>query len=115
MSNSFLITGTGALAIANDVADIRYRAALHVLPPGAQSAARSNACDATAIMVLSGAVEFMVNGFAFAAGSGQLIRIPAAACYAYRNVGPAPARILARRMDNAPGRSRRQATFEFAA
>jgi quercetin dioxygenase-like cupin family protein len=93
---AFVITGDGAAAIANDVADFRYRAAVHTLPVGDQTPVHVNRAAETQFMVEAGTVEFMVGGATGVVLAGDFVRVPPGLAHACRNIGDGPATILVR-------------------
>ena len=112
---AFLIAGDRAALIANDIADVRYRAAIHYVPVGVQVPIRSHAGCETQFMLEEGTLEFMVGGAATYISAPSLIRVPPDVPYAYRNVGDDTARLLVRAVRPEPAARMVRATIEYAA
>lgn len=112
---AFVIAGDRATTIANDVADFHYRAAVHVLPVGAQTAARVNAVAETQFMVEDGLVEFMVGGATTYLLAGDFVRVPPGVVYAYLNAGDGPATVLMRTTSPDVRKRAMRVRLEFAA
>ena len=94
---AFYLAGSEVLFIANSASvGERYTAQRHVLPPGAQTAARRHDTRETVVVVAAGTVEFMVGGAAGPVAAGSFVRIPAGATYACRNAGDGAATLLVR-------------------
>lgn len=116
MSDShFFVANNHAVIVANDFADLRYRASVLFLPYGAQEPARNSAQDETLFLVEQGSVEFMINGASTLAGAGSLVRVPAGIVHAYRNAGDRMARILVRMQRPTKTRRLFRVTLEYAA
>jgi mannose-6-phosphate isomerase-like protein (cupin superfamily) len=92
----FVIAGRRAARVANDNADVRYRASVHDVAVGVQVPARCHARAETQFMVEEGIVEFMIGGASGMVLAGDVVRVPAGVPYAYRNAGDTAARILMR-------------------
>lgn len=112
---AFVIAGDRATTIANDVADFHYRAAVHVLPVGAQVPINVNTLAETQVMVEDGLVEFMVGGCAATLMAGDFVRVPPGAVYAYRNAGDGPATVLIRTTSPEAQKRAMRVRLEFAA
>ncbi|MBB3452055.1 quercetin dioxygenase-like cupin family protein [Rhizobium sp. BK313] len=69
--------------------------------PGAGAPPNRHPDDDEAFYVLDGLFEFMVDGETVQARTGSFVKIPTGAIHAFRNIGPAPGRLL---IINAPGR-----------
>ncbi|HVY50455.1 MAG TPA: cupin domain-containing protein [Devosia sp.] len=109
----FVIAGDGAVRIANDNADFRYRASAHYLAVGVQVPVRCHEHAEMQFMVEDGIVEFMIGGASGMVLGGDFVRVPAGMPYAYRNAGDSTARLLMRSVNPQPARraSKVQATF----
>lgn len=84
---AFVIANDRAAAIANDVHDFRYRARMHCLPAGAQTAPLRNDLAETQVMVEDGVFEIMIGGAAGYVFAGDFVRVPPGVAYACRNAG----------------------------
>jgi mannose-6-phosphate isomerase-like protein (cupin superfamily) len=116
MSHSaFLIAGDRAAVVANDLADERYRAAVHYVPVGVQVPVRSHAEAETQFMLEDGMLEFMIGGAATHISAPNLVRVPPGVPYAYRNVGDHTARLLVRAVKPGPTHRMVRAFVEYAA
>ena len=73
---AFVIAGDQAAVIANDIADARYRAAVHYVPVGVQIPVRSHGDAETQFMLEDGTLEFMVGGASTFIAAPSLIRVP---------------------------------------
>ncbi|MEQ1771597.1 MAG: cupin domain-containing protein [Devosia sp.] len=113
-NTSFFIAGKRAAVVANDIADLRYRAAVKYLPSGMQTPIRCNDNDETVIYVDKGTLEVMVGGPAGFAVEGDFIRVPKGVPFAYRNCGNDVARLLIR-VQSPDGHKGLKVTLEFAA
>jgi mannose-6-phosphate isomerase-like protein (cupin superfamily) len=113
-NTSFIITGDRAAIVANDIADLRYRAAVQYLPSGMQMPIRSNDTEETLIYVDEGTLEFMVGGPSGFAGAGAFVRVPKGVPFAYRNCGNGVARLLVR-VQSPNSHKGLKVTLEFAA
>lgn len=114
-NRAFAITGGGAVVIANDIDDFRYRARPICLPVGVQVEARVAKDVETQFMVDDGFVEFMVNGATAVALPGDFVRVPAGIVFAYRNAGEEAAHLLMRTVNPAPVRRALRLIYGHAA
>ena len=112
---AFLIAGDRAAVVANDIEDVRYRAAAHYVPVGVQVPIRSHAETEMQFMLEDGMLEFMVGGAATYLTAPSLIRVPPDVPYAYRNVGDHTARLLVRTVRPAPPVKMVRMSIEYAA
>lgn len=112
---AFVIAGDKAAAIANDIRDHRYRAAVHYVPVGVQVPTRSHGEAETQFMLEDGMLEFMVGGAATYICAPNFVRVPAGVPYAYRNVGDHTARLLVRSHKPEPTYKMIRAFVEYAA
>jgi quercetin dioxygenase-like cupin family protein len=69
--------------------------------PGAGVPPNRHPDDDEAFYILDGLFEFMVDGETVQARTGSFVKIPTGAIHAFRNIGPAPGRLL---IINSPGR-----------
>ncbi|MEO7224008.1 MAG: cupin domain-containing protein [Devosia sp.] len=116
MSNrAFVIAGDQAAVIANDVDDLRCRAAAHYLPVGVQVPVRSHGDAETQFMLEDGTLEFMVGGASTYITAPHMVRVPPGVPYAYRNVGDHTARLLVRASKPEPTYKMIRACIESAA
>jgi mannose-6-phosphate isomerase-like protein (cupin superfamily) len=112
---AFLIAGSRAALIANDISDFGYLAVAHSLAVGAHAPIARRDCAETQFMVERGIIEFMIGGASGMALAGDFVRVPAGVAYAYRNAGETTARLLVRTVSpNAASRAIR-ITSSFAA
>ncbi len=112
---AFLIAGDRAAAIANDIIDTRYRAAVHYVPVGVQVPVRSHDETEMQFMLEDGTLEFMIGGASAYLSAPNFVRVPAGVPYAYRNVGEHTARLLAHAARPEPTRKTVRATIVYAA
>jgi mannose-6-phosphate isomerase-like protein (cupin superfamily) len=112
---AFVVFGDQAALVANDGAELRYRAHVHHILPGEQAPVHSCAARETFILVQRGTVEFMVDGASDFVPEGQLVRIAPAAHYAWRNCGEGPATLLIRAARPRDQRCITRLVFEYAA
>ena len=112
---AFVIAGDQAAVIANDIADARYRAAVHYVPVGVQIPVRSHGDAETQFMLEDGTLEFMVGGGATYVTAPNIVRVPPGVPYAYRNVGEHTARLLVRAHKPEPTSKMIRACIEYAA
>ncbi|MEO6394736.1 MAG: cupin domain-containing protein [Devosia sp.] len=112
---SFFVAGDRAALVANDTADLKYRAAVHYVPPGAQVPIRTNESNDTICFVEVGTLEFMIGGPAGFVGAGGFIRVPRGVPFAYRNAGRDTARLLVRAELPASTRKSVRVVIEIAA
>lgn len=114
--HAFFAAGDRILHIANaGGAGPQYRAAARVLPPGVASPTRCEDSAETTIVVISGAVELMVNGATGHLGAGEFARVPPRVAFAYRNAGQLPAELLVRTAPAATPRPTSRVTIDIAA
>lgn len=112
---AFVIAGDQAAIIANDIDDVRYRAAAHYVPVGVQVPVRSHGDAEMQFMLEDGMLEFMVGGAAAHLTAPSMIRVPPGVPYAYRNVGDHTARLLVRANRPEPTYKMIRAYVEYAA
>jgi mannose-6-phosphate isomerase-like protein (cupin superfamily) len=112
---AFLIAGDRAAVVANDIADERYRAAMHYVPVGVQVPVRSHGESETQFMLEDGMLEFMIGGAATYISAPNLVRVPPGVPYAYRNVGDHTARLLVRAIRPEPTQRMVRMFVEYAA
>lgn len=112
---AFVIAGDRAAVLANDIADVRYHAAVHYVPVGVQVPIRSHTGREMQFMLEEGVLEFMVGGASTYLAAPSLIRVPPDVPYAYRNVGDDTARLLVRAARPAPAVKMVRVSIEYAA
>lgn len=112
---AFLIAGDHAAVVANDIADVRYQAAVHYVPVGIQVPARSHRGIEMQFMLEHGTLEFMVGGASTMLAAPSLIRVPPDVPYAYRNIGDETARMLLRAVRPVPPVKMVRVSIEYAA
>ncbi len=114
--HAFYIAGNQVLHIANPGgAGLQYQARQLVLAPDEQSAPQRHETAETALTIISGTLEVMVNGAAGLVGSGSFVRVPAGSWFAYRNAGSTPAILLLRTAPATATRSGTRITIHIAA
>jgi mannose-6-phosphate isomerase-like protein (cupin superfamily) len=79
------VTAEGAERVANDVCDFRYRAQLRRIGPGELRPASALQSAETQLLVSSGTLTIMVDGFSASLAAGQFVRIAAGAHYGWHN------------------------------
>ena len=112
---AFLIAGDRAAVVANDIADNRYRAAIHYVPVGVQIPVRCHDTAETQFLLEDGTLEFMIGGAASYISAPNFIRVPPGVPYAYRNAGDHTARLLVHASRPEPVQPKGRLSIEFAA
>ena len=112
---AFLIAGDQAALIANDISDMRYRAALLHVPVGMQVPVRRHESAETLFYIASGTLEFMAGGAVLPLTGPDHVRVPPGMVHAWRNVGNETAHVLVRTSRPAPAFRMIHACIEYAA
>ena len=112
---AFLIAGDRAAIVANDIADVRYHAAVYLVPVGVQVPIRTHPGTEMQFMLEEGTLEFMVGGASTALVAPSFVRVPPGVPYAYRNIGDDAACMLLRAARPVPPVKMVRVSIEYAA